>query len=93
MPMTRREFVQGGVAAFTVGFAAPSFLTDIARAQGRTRRSLVVLYLGGGNDGLSMLIPYTDPQYAVRRPTQAIRDGLLRSGRTAAGTRWPCIRA
>ncbi len=66
MAMNRRDFVRGGVAAFTVGFAAPSFLTDIARAQGRSRRNLVVLYLSGGNDGLSTLIPYTDPQVPTR---------------------------
>jgi uncharacterized protein (DUF1501 family) len=72
MAMNRRDFVRGGVAAFTVGFAAPSFLTDIARAQGRSRRNLVVLYLSGGNDGLSTLVPYTDPQYFARRPTLAI---------------------
>ena len=35
MAFTRREFVRGGVAAFTVGFAAPAFLSDLARAQGR----------------------------------------------------------
>ena len=72
MAMTRRDFVRGGVSAFTLGFAAPSFLTDIARAQGRSRRNLVVLYLSGGNDGLSTLIPYTDPQYFARRPNLAI---------------------
>ena len=27
MAMTRRDFVRGGVSAFTLGFAAPSFLT------------------------------------------------------------------
>jgi uncharacterized protein (DUF1501 family) len=72
MSMTRREFVRGGVAAFTVGFAAPSFISDLARAQGRSSRNLVVLYLSGGNDALSTLIPYTDPQYYARRPTLAI---------------------
>lgn len=72
MIVTRREFMRGGVAAFTLGFAAPSFLCDLARAQGATGRSLVVLYLSGGNDALSMLVPYTDSVYYSRRPTQAV---------------------
>jgi uncharacterized protein (DUF1501 family) len=85
--MTRRDFVRGGVAAFTLGFAAPSFLTDIARAQGRSRRTLVVLYLSGGNDGLSTLIPYTDPQYYARRPTLGIpASTVLQIGSDSAGT-------
>src|SRR5687767_3151055 len=72
MPITRREFVRGGVAAFTVSFAAPAFLSDLAHAQGRSRRNLVVLYLSGGNDSLSTLVPYTDAQYYARRPALAI---------------------
>jgi uncharacterized protein (DUF1501 family) len=72
MKITRRQFVQGGVAAFTVTFAAPEFLSDLARAQGSRFRNLVVLYLGGGNDSLSTLIPYLDPFYRARRPTLAV---------------------
>jgi len=70
--VTRREFIRGGVAAFTFSFAAPAFLSDLARAQGSARRNLVVLYLSGGNDALSMLAPYNDPEYRNRRPVLGI---------------------
>lgn len=70
--MTRRSFVKNGVAAFTVSLAVPRFVSDLARAQGAASRNLVVLDLSGGNDGLSMLVPYTDSSYYSRRPTLGI---------------------
>ena len=60
MNISRRQFVKGGVAAFTVTFAAPEFLSDLAQAQGAHTRNLVVLNFSGGNDSLSMHVPYTD---------------------------------
>ncbi len=77
MKMTRRTFVSGGVSAFAFSFAAPRFLSELAQAQGASARSLVVLYLGGGNDALSMLVPYTDSSYRERRPTLAVPSGAV----------------
>jgi uncharacterized protein (DUF1501 family) len=77
MNVTRRQFVRGGVTAFTFGFAAPQFLTELALAQGGGSRNLVVLYLNGGNDALSMLVPYGDADYYARRPTIGVPAGQV----------------
>jgi uncharacterized protein (DUF1501 family) len=86
MKVTRRQFVRGGVSAFTVGVAAPQFLSDLAWAQQASSRTLIVLYLNGGNDSLSTLVPYRDAAYYSRRPTLAIPAGdVIQIGRDAAG--------
>ncbi|MGC4085078.1 MAG: DUF1501 domain-containing protein [Vicinamibacterales bacterium] len=77
MTISRRQFVKGGVAAFTLTYAAPEVLSEVAQAQGSTSRNLVILYLSGGNDSLSMLVPYNDANYYVRRPTIAIPAGSV----------------
>ena len=85
MKITRRQFVKGGMAAFTVTYAAPEVLTDVALAQGSTARNLVILYLSGGNDSLSMVVPYNDPNYYARRPTIGVPAGnVLQVGTDAS---------
>jgi uncharacterized protein (DUF1501 family) len=85
-PLSRRTFLKNGVAAFTVSCAVPGFMSDLARAQGSTLRNLIVLYLSGGNDGLSMLVPYTDSYYYSRRPTLGVPSGaVLQVGSDSSG--------
>lgn len=86
MSFSRRQFVKGGVTAFTFGFAAPQAICDIAFAQGSAARNIVVVYLSGGNDSLSTIVPYRDPNYTARRPTIAIpASDVLQIGTDSSG--------
>jgi uncharacterized protein (DUF1501 family) len=69
MPMNRREFFFRGVGVASVSMMIPRFSVAGARlfeesveASAGTR-TLVVVELAGGNDGLNTVVPYTDPLY------------------------------
>jgi uncharacterized protein (DUF1501 family) len=43
---------------------------------GRADRTLVVVELGGGNDGLNTVVPTADPAYRTLRPTMGVADAI-----------------
>ncbi|RSK37145.1 DUF1501 domain-containing protein [Hymenobacter metallilatus] len=74
---SRRDFLKSSVLASSLLFV-PKFLhaldsqglRDLRDARGRR---LVVVQLGGGNDGLNTVIPYENDLYYKARPTLGIR--------------------
>ncbi|MBX3175800.1 MAG: DUF1501 domain-containing protein [Candidatus Hydrogenedentes bacterium] len=82
MPLTRRDFMKG-LAVFSGLGLAPKFLTDVyadtAQAiQGfNDGRVLVVVQLGGGNDGLNTVVPFENDLYYNARPNLGLRPGRL----------------
>lgn len=63
---TRRAVLQAAL-----GLAAAPYIATTARAHNARRdegRTLVLLHLAGGNDGLNTIIPYADPMYYELRP-------------------------
>jgi uncharacterized protein (DUF1501 family) len=74
--ITRRDFMVSGITATGVGIIVPPvFAKSVFAATVENNHNdhvLVVLQLGGGNDGLNTVIPYADPAYVQARPTIAI---------------------
>lgn len=71
--LARRDFLQ---LATGVGVAAllPAWLPQVVLAQSSnsTRDIIVSIFLSGGTDGMSMVVPFGDPAYYTGRPTIAI---------------------
>jgi uncharacterized protein (DUF1501 family) len=63
--LSRRVFLRGaGLAAVGVGFHPSSLLVRTARAATAAGKTLVQVFLRGGCDGLNMVVPYGDAEYA-----------------------------
>jgi uncharacterized protein (DUF1501 family) len=83
MSVSRREFLTRGATTVAVGLAVPPWLAKMVWAQdalegrapgGAGARTLVVVQLTGGNDGINTVIPYSNDAYKRNRPTLAIPD-------------------
>ncbi len=79
----RRAFIQNGLGFVSLGLTSPQFLR--ATSQGAmpkdgwaaipTGKTLVVIEMTGGNDGLNTVVPYTDAAYAAARPNIGLKAG------------------
>lgn len=71
--LSRREFLMRSTAAAAV-LAAPAWLPQVAYAQTEdTSRDVIVsIFLRGGADGLSLVVPHGESAYYTLRPTIAI---------------------
>src|SRR4051812_24811227 len=72
---TRRIFLRRGLALLAVAPTIPAFLEQtvfalddaldgrVQKPSGKDGKILVVVQFSGGNDGLSMVVPYADDAY------------------------------
>src|SRR3989440_5252205 len=86
MKLSRRAMIKDGFLAVSAGMIMPSiFSRGIASARAQSidgsrvaqmagDRTLIVVQMAGGNDGLNTVIPFGDPLYHQMRPTLSIPD-------------------
>src|SRR5439155_1213452 len=71
--LTRRALLKGSACALAAVAAPPRFLARAALAADGRRKVLVAVFQRGAVDGLSMVVPYGDRDYAGARASIAIR--------------------
>jgi uncharacterized protein (DUF1501 family) len=88
MSVTRRDFIKKSATTVAVGLAVPPWLAKMVWADSvassaltptgpAANRSLVVIQLTGGNDGLNTVVPYADAAYHLARPGLAHADSSV----------------
>ena len=89
MKLSRRAMIKDGLLVVSAGMVMPAiFSRGIASAhaqaiegsrlaQASGDRTLIVVQLAGGNDGLNTVVPFTDSLYHQMRPTLAIPDSKV----------------
>jgi uncharacterized protein (DUF1501 family) len=71
--LTRRALLKGGACALAAVAAPPRFLARAAAAAEGRRKVVVAVFQRGAVDGLSMIVPHGDRDYAAARGSIAIR--------------------
>ncbi len=71
--LTRRALLKGGACALAAVAAPPRFLARAAAAADGRRKVLVAVFQRGAVDGLGMIVPHGDRDYAAARAAIAIR--------------------
>jgi uncharacterized protein (DUF1501 family) len=79
---SRRFFLSRSLGVAVLGGSIPSFISSAADAQALPALGssvdpgnvLVVIQMGGGNDGLNTIVPYTDDAYHRVRPVIGIAE-------------------
>ncbi len=78
---TRRRMLQGGLMAGVAAFGTQLVTTQVSYAAPGSvdTGALIVIFLRGGMDGLSVLVPATDADLLAARPGIAVREnsGLI----------------
>jgi uncharacterized protein (DUF1501 family) len=89
MRLSRRALIKDGLLAVSAGMVMPAiFSRGIASARAQAldgsriaqvggERTLIVVQMAGGNDGLNTVIPFSDSLYHQMRPTLAIPDAQV----------------
>src|SRR5438477_676614 len=84
MKLTRRAMIKDGLLVVSAGMIMPTiFSRGVASAQSQaldgsrlaqsaTDRTLIVVQMAGGNDGLNTVVPFTDPLYLKMRTTPGL---------------------
>jgi uncharacterized protein (DUF1501 family) len=89
MKISRRAMIKDGLLVVSAGMMMPAiFSRGIASAraqslegshiaQAASDRTLIVVQMAGGNDGLNTVVPFGDSLYHQMRPTLAITDARV----------------
>lgn len=81
MATTRRQFIKRSAGMVSLSMLMPKIWLSSAHGQqlaATGRRIFVVIQLGGGNDSLNTVVPYTNARYHGLRPTLSFTEAELK---------------